>query len=284
MKIIDTHIHLWDLENGNYPWLKGDESILNRSYFIEELEEQRKDTKVHYGVLVQAANNSQDTDYMLRIAKEHPWIKGVVGWLPLVDPKKCKKLLQENYLSNPYFKGVRHLIHNESDAKWLLQPNILESLNIISSYGLPFDVVGTLPAHLQTAIKVAEEIPNLNLVLDHLNQPPIAEKLTFGLWGEHMTKASNYPNIHLKLSGLGTTTNSGYYWDASDIFDYLEFSIDAFGYQRCFLGGDWPVSLLAGSYSYTWKQYQDALVSLLNKDKLKAVYFDNAVLFYNLKF
>lgn len=283
MKIIDTHIHLWDLEKGDYPWLEGNKSILNRSYFIEELEAHRKDTKVQYGILVQAANNSQDTDYMLRIAQEYAWIKGVVGWLPLMEPNACENLLHQTYNKNPYFKGIRHLIHNEPDPKWLLQPNVLESLKIIASYGLPFDVVGILPEHLQTAIKVAQQIPSLNLVLDHLNQPPIAENLKFGWWGELINEASTYPNIYLKLSGLGTTSNRGYYWDASDIFDYLEFAIDAFGYQRCFLGGDWPVSLLAGSYNYTWKQYEDALVGLLSKEKLKAVYHHNAVLFYNLK-
>lgn len=283
MKIIDTHIHLWDLENGSYPWLEGDDSILNRSYFIEELEQQRKDANVAYGVLVQAANNSQDTNYMLKIAQENQWIKGVVGWLPLMDPKESKKHLKETYLANPYFKGVRHLIHNESDPEWLLQPGVLESLDFLSSCGLPFDVVGILPEHLQTAIQVAEQVPGLNLVLDHLNQPPIAQKEKFGLWGDLMQKASTYPNINLKISGLGTTTACGPNWDASDIGEYLKFAFDTFGYNRCFLGGDWPVSLLAGSYLHTWKQYEEALVSLLNPKQLNAVYFENAAMFYNLK-
>src|SRR5690606_41460890 len=66
--------------------------------FIEELEQQRKDANVAYGVLVQAAHNSQDTNYMLKIAQENQWIKGVVGWLPLMDPKESKKHLKETYL------------------------------------------------------------------------------------------------------------------------------------------------------------------------------------------
>ena len=282
MKIIDTHIHLWDLENGSYPWLEGDSSILNRSYFMDELEEQRKGTAVEYGVLVQAANNDQDTVYMLKVAEESNWIKGVVGWLPLTDPKQSEKLLEQKYLQNPYFKGVRHLIHNESDPNWLLQPSVLESLKILADNELPFDVVGVLPEHLETAIKVAEQLPNLNLVLDHLNQPPIAQKLKFGNWGVLMEKASRYPNIHVKISGLGTTTGRPHQWLASDIYDYLEFVIGEFGYKRCFLGGDWPVSLLAGSYTYTWKQYENTLVDLLNENELKSVCFENAAEFYNL--
>lgn len=282
MQLVDTHIHLWDLENGSYPWLEGDESILNRSYFMEELEQHRKGTNVDYGVLVQAANNLRDTNDMLEVATQSQWIIGVVGWLPLTDPDKVIKLLKENYLSNPYFKGVRHLIHNEADPQWLLQPSVLESLRALSGYGLPYDVVGVLPDHLKTAIRVAKEIPYLKLVLDHLNQPPIAQNLKFGEWGELIKEASSCPNIHLKISGLGTTTGLGSQWKASDIVDYLEFAINSFGYQRCFLGGDWPVSLLAGSYIHTWKQYQVALDKLLNQEQLEAVGYKNAALFYNL--
>jgi len=283
MKIIDTHIHLWDLENGSYPWLDGDNTILNRSYFMEELELQRTGTDVKYGVLVQAANNTQDTRYMLKIAQEYTWVKGVVGWLPLMDPKQSENLLENTYLSNPYFKGVRHLIHNESNPGWLLQNCVLESLNFLSSVGLPFDVVGILPEHLKTAIKVAEELPELHLVLDHLNQPPIAQKLKFGTWGDLMEKASTHSNIHLKISGLGTTSGLQHQWRATDIQEYLKFALDTFGYKRCFLGGDWPVSLLAGSYAYTWKQYQDALTNLLNQKQLNAVCYENAAAFYDLK-
>lgn len=283
MKIIDTHIHLWDLEHGSYPWLEGDNSILNRSYKMEELEQQRKGTAVKYGILVQAANNDQDTAYMLKIAEESNWIKGMVGWLPLTDPKQCEKLLEQKYLQNPYFKGVRHLIHNESDPKWLLQPSVLESLEILADNKLPFDVVGVLPQHLETTMEVARQLPKLNLVLDHINQPPIAEKLKFGPWGTLIEKASNYPNIYIKISGLGTTTGNPHQWLAGDIYEYLKFVFEKFSYKRCFLGGDWPVSLLAGSYAYTWRQYERALTDLLNENELESVCFKNAVEFYNLK-
>src|SRR5215210_1447178 len=125
-RLIDTHLHVWNFERAEYEWLRNDTSILNRSYHIEELAEERLDAGVTEGVLVQAANNFEDTDWMLEVAAGTPWITGVVGWVPLTDPGETEKALAGNYLSNSYFKGVRHLIHDEADPRWLLQEKVLE--------------------------------------------------------------------------------------------------------------------------------------------------------------
>src|ERR1044072_3135139 len=113
-RILDTHIHVWNFDKASYSWLDGNTTILNRNYDIGELEEERLRSGVTGGILVQAANNFEDTDWMIEVANGHDWIKGVVGWLPLMHPnetadalKKCK--------SNRWFKGVRHLIHDEQD-------------------------------------------------------------------------------------------------------------------------------------------------------------------------
>lgn len=281
MTIVDTHIHIWDFEKARYFWLEGDHSILNRTYSLEELEKERKKTSVKFGVLVQAANNFEDTDWMLKVAERTEWIKGVVGWLPLMMPAECVNVLKSRYLKNSYLKGVRHLIHDEKDPEWLLQDEVLESLQILAGHNLAFDVVGVLPQHIETAIRVSEKIPNLKMVFDHLNQPPIKEK-KFGKWGEHMESASRHSNFYMKISGLGTTSGKAGTWGREEIQDYIKFSIDHFGSDRCFLGGDWPVSLLAGNYAYTWRQYEETLKELLDEEELMKVCFENANRFYNL--
>src|SRR4051812_10659006 len=111
-RIVDTHVHTWNFDKASYSWLDGNTTLLNRSYNIEELEDQRAGAGVTEGILVQAANNFEDTDWMLEVAATHDWIKGVVGWLPLTQPAKTLNSL-EQYKANPYFKGVRHLIHDE---------------------------------------------------------------------------------------------------------------------------------------------------------------------------
>ena len=78
MMIVDTHIHVWDLERAKYPWLEGDTSILNRTWKIEELENERKSAGIAEGILVQASGNFEDTDVMMEVAKKTDWITGVV--------------------------------------------------------------------------------------------------------------------------------------------------------------------------------------------------------------
>jgi L-fuconolactonase len=280
-RTVDTHVHVWNFERAEYLWLKGDTSILNRSYHVEELEEEREKAGVTGGVLVQAANNFEDTDWMLEVAEKNKWIKGVVGWLPLMHPQQTAKVLDENYYNQKYFKGVRHLIHDEPDSKWLLQREVLESLQILSDYHLPYDVVGILPEHIETALTVAEKLPSLKMVFDHLNQPPIALQEKFGKWGELMKEASKHPNFYAKISGLGTTSKNAE-WSKDDIQPYIEFVLEHFGIDRCFCGGDWPVSLLAGTYSRTWNAYREVIDSLLNEEQQQKVYFENAVSFYQL--
>jgi L-fuconolactonase len=163
--IIDTHVHIWDFEKAEYDWLKNDTSILNRSYHIDELQPMRIEAGITGGVLIQAANNFEDTNWMLQVAAETDWIKGVVGWLPLMDPAFTATALKE-YLGNPYFKGVRHLIHDEPDPRWLLQDTVIQSLSVLAAYDVPYDVVGVTTEHLRTALQVAEKVPDLRMIFD----------------------------------------------------------------------------------------------------------------------
>lgn len=281
MNIIDTHVHIWDFEQAEYTWLEGDTSILNRTYSIEELAAARTKTTVTGGILVQAANNFEDTDWMLQVAAKTDWIKAVVGWVPLLNPNATAKAV-DKYSANPYFKGVRHLIHNETDPRWLLQQPVLESLQILADKHIPYDLVGINTDHLQTALEVAARIPELKMVFDHLNQPPIATKEQYGKWGELMQEAAKHSHFYAKISGLGTTSGNFTGWTAEDIKPYIAFALEHFGEDRCFMGGDWPVSLLAGSYAETWTKYTQVLEALLNKTGQQKVYSENAATFYNL--
>jgi len=280
IKIIDTHIHIWNFERARYTWLEGDTSILNRSYGLEELLPFFPAAQVWRGILVQAANNAEDTQLMFETAARHEQIAGVVGWLPLEDPAATLRMVEE-YQRNGYFKGVRHLIHNEPDPRWLLQPEVMESLAVLQANDIPYDIVGVNDQHLETAIKVAEKLPGLRLVLDHLNQPPITGGERFGKWGELMKAISGNTKVCAKISGLGTVAG-GPGWKEEDIEPYIAFVLEAFGPGRCFCGGDWPVSLLAGDYEMHWAAYRNILSRLLGSDELNKVLHDSARSFYRL--
>jgi L-fuconolactonase len=281
--MIDTHVHIWDPERVRYTWLDGEGPILNRAYGIQQWEQATSGTPVTSGVLVQAANSLEDTYLMLEAAGTCPMIKGVVGWLPLQHPDAVAALLEGDFGKNPMIKGIRHLIHNESDPQWLLQPAVIESLKMLAAKGLTYDLVGILPAHIKTALAVAQKVPDLVMVFDHLNQPPIAQGEKFGEWGEWMAEAARHEGFYCKISGLGNPSGKPFRWTADDIEPYVDFVLHHFGEGRCFCGGDWPVSLLTGNYADTVRNYELVLTRLLGHEALKKVFIENASTFYKLK-
>jgi L-fuconolactonase len=281
-KIIDTHIHVWDLQQANYPWLKDDTSILNQTWAIEQLNSERETAGITGGVLVQASSNLQDTELMLNTARKTAWIDGVVCWLPLLHTDDTQQLLDENFLKEKYFKGVRHQIHDEPNTKWLLQPAVINSLKILAEKNIPFDVVAVLPQHIETALEVAYKVPELKMVFDHLSQPPIKTKERFGVWGELMRTAAQHKNFYAKISGLGTASGNLAAWNEEEVKPYIAFVLEHFGTSRCFCGGDWPVSLLAGSYKKVWNVYTAVVNSLVSKQDSENIFYHNALQFYHL--
>lgn len=281
LEIVDTHVHTWNLEKLRYGWLDGNTSILNRSYLLEEMEHERRIAGVKAGVLVQAANTLEETQYMLELAAHTEWIQGVVGWIPLMKPSDAERAINV-FKKNPFFKGVRHLIHDEPDENWLAQEEVVESLGLLAEAGIPYDVVGVKLSHLQIAIRVGEQIPSLKLVLDHLNQPPMNGK-DDEEWRSLMKVAAGNKNIYAKLSGLGTASGKPFGWTAADIEAPVAFVLEHFGPDHCLCGGDWPVSLLAGSYSHTWQTYTEVLTKLLpDRKELDAVLRKTATALYQL--
>jgi L-fuconolactonase len=280
MKLIDAHIHVWNLSQAEYPWLKNNTGILNRTYEIDELEPQRNVAGVTAGILVQAANNAGDTANMIRTAENHPWIKGIVGWLPLQDPAKTARILEERYTAGSLLKGVRHLIHDEADPQWLLQDTVLESLGLLAKHDIPYDLVGVVPAHIDTTLEVAEKHPTLRMVFDHFNQPPIGR--TDNSWEQKMRTAAQHANFYVKLSGLGTAARKGSEWTTTDLEPCIEFALHHFTEDRCFLGGDWPVALLAGSYENTIEAYRTLTKKYLDPKGQAKLYHQNAERFYKL--
>ncbi|MEO6230525.1 MAG: amidohydrolase family protein [Ferruginibacter sp.] len=280
--IADTHIHVWDFKKAYYLWLDGNDSILNRNYHISEIETERKALKITNGVLVQAANNFEDTDMMLQVAEETDWINGVVGWLPLTDTAATQQALGEKYLRNKYFKGVRHLIHDEADPEWLLQPQVVESLRLLAVHNISYNIVGVLPEHLRTALKISALVPELKMVLDHICYPRSGGMESYKEWESMMKILSGNKNIYAKISGLTLAVGKGYGWKIEDLKPAIQFVLQSFGTDRCFCGGDWPVSLLAGDYTKTWNAYKHIINEQLTKKESDQVFYLNAQNFYKL--
>lgn len=276
---IDAHQHVWEIESGGYPTLAALPAPANRSYDPGELLPQLIATGVDATVLVQAEDHHEDTAAMLAHAREHEWIAGVVGWLPLLDPEATAAGAAA-WAQEPLLVGMRHLIHDEPDPRWLVRPQVIESLGVLAEHGIPFDVVAVLPEHLELVPEVAARVPGLRMVVDHLAKPPIAAG-GWEPWASLLAEAAAVPGVHAKISGLNTAADPAS-WNAAALQRYVDHALARFGADRLMFGGDWPIARLAGEYADVVRE-TDALLAGLPQADQAAIWGRTAERFYGLR-
>lgn len=253
---IDTHQHFWNLEAVAYPWLTPALGPIYRTFAPADLEPHVRAAGIDGTVVVQSANSFEDTDSMLRQADTYPWIEAVIGWVPLLEPAQAAAAL-DRYQRHPRFRGIRHLIHDEPDPDWVVQPLVLEGLRELERRHLLFEVVAVFPNHLRHVPALAERFPDLTLVIDHLAKPPIKDR-AFEPWAAQLAEAAHYPNVFAKISGLNTAADPAH-WSAVDLKPYIDHALSCFGADRLMFGSDWPVCELAGDYARVWRETNRAL-------------------------
>jgi L-fuconolactonase len=277
--IVDAHQHFFDFTKIPYVWPTSSEPSLYRNIVADELEPLLIESGIQQSVIVQADHSDAETDYMLEVGAAHNWVAGVVGWVPLYEPERVAERLTE-LLRNPLFKGVRHLIHNEQNPDWVLQPQVLEGLRILAERDIPFDVVAVLPRHLEHVPVLAEKVPGLRMVIDHLAKPPIQAK-EWEPWASLLKRAAEYPQVYAKVSGLNTAADWAN-WSADDLKPYIDHALDCFGANRLMFGSDWPVADLAGDYNKVWTETKRAIDSY-SVEEQNAILGETAVSFYKLQ-
>jgi L-fuconolactonase len=257
--IVDSHQHFWNLDQVYYPWLVPGYGPIYRTFEPSELESQVAAAGVDRTVLVQSANNFEDTEAMLAQAAEHEWIGAVVGWVPLYAHRLTERAL-DRYMAGPWFKGVRHLDHEEADPDWLIRPEVIDGLRIVEERGLTYDIIAVHPLHLKHVPALARACPDLRMVIDHLAKPPIASR-DYETWKAEMAAAAEFPNVYAKVSGLNTAADWER-WTAADLVEPIGHCLDVFGPERLMFGSDWPVAILAGDYAKVWAETNKALDEL----------------------
>jgi L-fuconolactonase len=277
-ELIDTHLHIWDLERGDYPWLGPESGILYRTFAVDEVDPARRQAGVDGAILVQAANNHRDTELMLESMAGHPWILGVVGWVDLTGGPDALATAAELKATGRVV-GIRHLIHNEPDPDWIIQPAVLGGLRGLAGIGLTYDVVSVLPQHLAHVATVAEAVPELRLVIDHLSKPPIASG-DLREWRRLFAEAAEHPNVSAKVSGLDTAATPGS-WTVDDLRPAFDHALETLGPERLMYGGDWPVTLLGGGYGRQHAAFT-ALIAELSEDEQQAIRSGTAIRVYGL--
>ncbi len=205
-------------------------------------------------MLVQADDTLADTEFLLATADRSDWVLAVVGWIPLEQPDLAAAQL-ERLGANPKFRGVRHLVHNDPRDNFLELPAVRESLRLVAAKGLTLDIPDAYPRHLQRAVSLARDLPELTVVLDHLGKPPLTDGITgdslpleVERWRREFRALAGLPNTVAKVSGLHLP---GLEYSAKALRPLWEEALTAFGPERLMIGMDWPVSTLGAPYHRT---------------------------------
>lgn len=278
MARIDAHHHLWNLTEVEYPWLTAELGKLYDTYETEDLAPQLRAAGIDKTVLVQSANSYEDTAYMLKVADQTDWIGAVVGWVDLMLPDEAEKRI-DMYSKHPKFRGVRHMLIQERNFQWVLQPVVLDSLKMLAKKGMVFEFSGQFPEHLRLVPEVARAAPDLTIVIDDLGQPPIRENNPTP-WAIQLQEAAKHPRVFAKLSGLPLRADWET-WTGAILKPYIDVAFEAFGAERLMFGSGWPTSTLAGSYQAIWVGMNDALESR-SKSEIDAVFGGTASKVYRI--
>jgi L-fucono-1,5-lactonase len=173
----------------------------------------------------------------------------VVGWVPLADPKATAQALEE-LPGRGKLVGIRHLVFNEPDPNWLVQPAVLESLGQLAKAGLAFDSIPVTPEQFDAMLEAARRLPDLNIVLNHLGGPPLPS-LGWEPWASQIKAAGELKNITVKLS-IGLHAVVGWRWSTDQARRYVDHVMAAFGPSRVMAGSNWPPILLGGGFKEVW--------------------------------
>ena len=275
--LVDTHQHFWNLARIPQPWITDEHAAIARTFEPPDLEPLLAECGVGRTVLVQSAASDEDTDYMFEVAGAVEWVGAIVGWCRLDDQAVARRRLDE-LQARPKLRGIRHLIHQEPDAHWILDQAVADGLSLLEDRRLLLELPAVYPDHLDDIPTIAARHAGLTIVIDHLGKPPLGTD-EMARWEELLHTAAQQPNVHAKISGLNTAT-ANRHWTADDLQPAVDVALDAFGVERLVLGSDWPVSLLNGTYK---RVQQETLLAVKRAcDEPQPILVGNAERIYRL--
>jgi L-fuconolactonase len=278
--IIDAHQHIWDLAQAEYSWLGPDLAPINRTITFDELVPTLAERGITGSVLVQAADNAEDTELMLDAAQNFPQVVAVVAWAPLDRPDALAPRLAE-LAEHPVVRGIRNLFHNHP-REWATSPEVDRGIGVLAASKFTLDFVTSNPAALADLPGIGARHPELDIVIDHLGKPPVGgTRKQRAEWRALLSAAAANPRVYAKVSGLYAAAGDPAGWTTDDVRPFFEDALEVFGARRLMYGGDWPISEIAGGYERTWESVQQ-LVAELSVSERDALLGGTAANFYRI--
>ncbi|MGW0217584.1 amidohydrolase family protein [Micromonospora chokoriensis] len=279
--IVDAHHHLWVRARHPQPWIDPRTmAAIDDDFTPVDLGPATRVAGVTQTVVVQSVAARSETPELLGIAADDPLIAGVVGWVDLIADDVVERLERLRAArGGERLVGIRHLVQSEPDPAYLDRPDVRRGIAAVGAAGLAFDLL-VRHHQLPAATRLVRDLPQVRFVLDHLGKPPLGIGGP-GDWSRDLRTFAAEPNTTAKLSGLVTEV-SGRSWTVADLRPAVEHALDVFGPGRLMFGSDWPVCLLATSYT-RWVRVLGDLLDPLTDSERAAIWRQTASREYRLE-
>lgn len=272
---IDSHNHFWQFDPVRDTWIDDSMRVIQRDFLPESLLPVLNDYHMDGSIAVHADQSEEETKFLLKLAGENEFILGVVGWIDLCSPEIEEKL---SIFRQPKLCGFRHIVQAEPDEQFLVREDFISGLRCLKAYDLTYDIL-IYPNQLPAAIELVNILPDQKFVLDHIAKPLI-RKGQLEPWASQIRELGSSKNVYCKVSGIITEADHQN-WNADEIKPYIDVVFESFGTDKLMFGSDWPVCLLAGSYSQVIGLIEDYVKHFDEKERDK-IFGGNAFSFYNL--
>jgi len=273
---IDSHNHFWKYHPLKDAWITEDMKAIQQDFLPADLLPLLKKNNIDGCVAIQADQSEEETHFLLQLAQENEFIKGVVGWVDFSSKKIEERL---DYFSQfEKLKGFRHIVQGEVADDFLLGTDFCNGIEKLAKYNFTYDIL-ILPKHLPVAFEFVKKFPNQKFVLDHLAKPNF-KQTDFTQWENGIINIATCPNVYCKVSGM-VTEAEWKNWKKEDFTYCLDVVTTAFGVNRLLFGSDWPVSLQSATYEESCGIVTHYFSEFSTEDQRK-LWEENAKFFYNL--
>ena len=291
--VIDTHHHIWLRKD--VAWLAdppiarmfGDYFGIRRDYPVEEwindIVPQGVSKSVHVTAMWGPGRALDETKWLQATADKHGFPHGIVCNVDLADPGLDAALKAQKQFPN--LRGVRQMLYWDSPTvrqaaprpDYCNAPEFRRGFALLEKHDLSFELQ-VYAGQAAYAAELVKAFPNVRMILVHAGMLTERSPQAIEQWRGALTTLAAFPNLHVKLSGLGMYSQGLTFPQARQV---IRDAIQVFGIERTIYGSNFPLEKLHMSYADFIGIYRKVLAEYTEAEQ-RAVFHDNAAKFYRL--
>ncbi len=274
---IDAHQHFWKYYPQEFDWINDYMRVIRKDFLPEDLKPLLDENNIDGCVAVQTKQSEEENVFLLKLADEFDFIKGIVGWIDLMANDVEDKLA--HFYQYKKLKGFRHILQGEKNRALMLEPAFKNGIGLLDKFDFTYDIL-IFPDQLNYTLEFVKLFSDQKFVIDHLAKPNIKSG-EIEQWKKDIQKFKSCENVYCKISGMVTEAT----WNSHSLETFKPFInviMETFGIKRIMYGSDWPVCLVAAKSYNEVAQIVNEYFSTFSYEEQEAFFGGNAASFYNL--